>query len=242
MSNRMERRPGATTNTRPSIAVGNPSRSSRRAPTPDARLRDPERSRQQLLASALEVFSAKGYAGARVQDIAERAGINKQLITYYFGGKEGLYKELQRTWLAGEETFSEPELSLGLDELVARYVHHVLSDTRLMRLLIWRGLSDKADQAPDLSPDSQDLASMQHRQARGELAPDLDPACVLLAVLALVAAPVALPHMVSKIVGLDPGSPEFEERYAEQLRRIVRHLAGCREMRPAGAADRTLEV
>ena len=71
----------------------------RRAPAPDERQRDSERSRQQLLAAALEEFSAKGYAGARVQDIADRAGINKQLIAYYFGGKEGLYRELQRLWL-----------------------------------------------------------------------------------------------------------------------------------------------
>jgi TetR/AcrR family transcriptional regulator len=152
-------------------------------------------------------------------------GINKQLITYYFGGKEGLYRELQRLWLARQQTFADPDL--GLDELIARYVHDALADPRLMRLLIWRGLSDNADQAPDVSPASQDLTSMRGRQARGELAPDLDPACLSLALVGMVAAPVALPHMVSKIIGLDPGSPEFEAAYAEQLRRMVRYLAGC---------------
>ena len=33
----------------------------------------------------------QGLAGARVNDIADRAGVNKQLISYYFGGKEGLF-------------------------------------------------------------------------------------------------------------------------------------------------------
>ena len=68
---------------------------------------------------------------------------------------------------------------------------------------------------------------MCSRRARGELADDLDPAAVLLAVMGLVAAPVAMPDMVRKIFGLDPASPEFAGVYSEQLRRIVRHLAGC---------------
>jgi len=74
----------------------------RRAPAPDERTLDAERSRRLLLDAALEEFSAKGYAGARVQDIADRAGVNKQLINYYFGGKEGLYCELHRRWLKRE--------------------------------------------------------------------------------------------------------------------------------------------
>ena len=35
-------------------------------------------------------FSAKGFAGARVSEIAARAGVNQQLIAYYFDGKQGL--------------------------------------------------------------------------------------------------------------------------------------------------------
>ena len=59
----------------------------RRAPPPEERQRDAHRSRQLLLAAALEEFAARGFAGARVQDIANRAGINKQLITYLHSGK-----------------------------------------------------------------------------------------------------------------------------------------------------------
>ena len=80
--------------------------SPRRTPTGENRLRDAERSRRQLLAAALDEFAAKGYAATRVQDIAERAGVNKQLVNYYFGGKEGLYRELQRQWEAHEASFT----------------------------------------------------------------------------------------------------------------------------------------
>lgn len=48
--------------------------------------------RAAILAAARTEFSAKGLSGARVRKIAERAGVNKQLIYYYFGSKVGLYR------------------------------------------------------------------------------------------------------------------------------------------------------
>jgi TetR/AcrR family transcriptional regulator len=47
--------------------------------------------------------------------------------------------------------------------------------------------------------------------------------------MAVVMAPMMMPHMTEKIFGLAPGSPEFEELYGEQLRRMLRHLAGHSE-------------
>lgn len=214
--------PAAKVTARPSQEVR-----PRRSPAPEDRQLDAERSRRQLLAAALEEFAAKGFAGARVADIAERAGVNKQLINYYFESKEGLYRALQQRWFQREAAFADP--AAALDESAASYLHDALSDPRMMRLLVWRGLSDPAKQAPDVSAETEDLSGMQQRQARGELAADLDPACVLLVLMGAVAAPIAMPHMVRKIFGLDPGSAEFEERYTEQLRRMVRYLAGSAE-------------
>ncbi|MGO4756059.1 TetR/AcrR family transcriptional regulator, partial [Streptomyces sp. 2MCAF27] len=93
-----------------------PPKKPRRAPAPAERKLDPERSRRLLLDAAMDEFAEKGFAGARVQDIADRAGLNKQLISYYFGGKEGLYRELHDQWLRREETIVDP--ALPLDDLV----------------------------------------------------------------------------------------------------------------------------
>ncbi|MDS0132231.1 MULTISPECIES: TetR family transcriptional regulator [unclassified Amycolatopsis] len=86
----------------------------------------------------MQDFSEKGFAGARVRDIAERAGVSKDLIAYHFGGKEGLYRAVQRAWLHRRDGFAEPGLPLA--ESLARYLHDALSDPRPMRLLAWRGL------------------------------------------------------------------------------------------------------
>lgn len=47
-----------------------------------------------ILASALQEFSRHGRQGARMQDIADGAGLNKALIHYYFRSKDRLYQEV----------------------------------------------------------------------------------------------------------------------------------------------------
>lgn len=58
---------------------------------PNDVLRDSEWTKAQLLDAARLEFSEKGLSGARVNDIAARASVNKQMLYYYFGDKEGLY-------------------------------------------------------------------------------------------------------------------------------------------------------
>ena len=51
-------------------------------------------SKQKILDAALEVFASKGFDGARVDEIAKTAGVNKALLYYYFESKEAILKEL----------------------------------------------------------------------------------------------------------------------------------------------------
>jgi AcrR family transcriptional regulator len=52
---------------------------------------DAEASRRDLLEAAADLFDERGYDGATVREIGERAGVDPALIARYFGGKEGLY-------------------------------------------------------------------------------------------------------------------------------------------------------
>lgn len=205
-------------------------RGPRRSPDPEERQRDAGNSRRLLLDAALEEFAAKGFAGARVQDIAARAGLNKQLISYYFEGKAGLYRGLQDLWSEREAGFASPDLPLPVQ--AARYLHDALSEPRMTRLLLWRGLSPDPEgeaEAPAIGGKQQrDLERMRARKNDGELAPDLDPGAILVALMGIVSAPVAFSRQVQVITGMDPATPEFEEFFAEQLQHIVRLLAGCR--------------
>lgn len=54
---------------------------------------DPD-TREQILAAAGKVFRTKGYAAARMQEIADEAQINKALLHYYFESKEKLFGQI----------------------------------------------------------------------------------------------------------------------------------------------------
>ena len=55
------------------------------------RIRDAERTRADILAVATREFADRGYAGARINEIADKTSTTKRMIYYYFGGKEQLY-------------------------------------------------------------------------------------------------------------------------------------------------------
>ncbi len=60
------------------------------------RRRDPEIRPQQILDAAIEIFGENGFAGARTDDIAHKAGVAKGTIFLYFPTKDDLFKAVVR--------------------------------------------------------------------------------------------------------------------------------------------------
>ena len=73
--------------------------------------RDPVATRKKLLAAARHEFAKSGLAGARVDEIALRAGVNKQLVYHYFGDKDALYLAVLE-WVYQEIRTQERKLNL----------------------------------------------------------------------------------------------------------------------------------
>lgn len=73
------------------------------APAPRKPSRIQLRNRKRILEAALEVFSAQGYRGATLDQIAEAAGLSKPNILYYFEDKEEIHvtllNQLMDEWL-----------------------------------------------------------------------------------------------------------------------------------------------
>ena len=53
---------------------------------------------EMIIDAALEVFREKGYANARMADIARRAGVSYGLVYHYFGSKEVLFDLIVESW------------------------------------------------------------------------------------------------------------------------------------------------
>lgn len=86
------------------------------APAPSAaaepRPRDADRSQKDILDAALVEFAEHGLGGARMDRIAERAGVDKRLIYYYFANKDSLFLAvLERAYESIRSEERELELS-----------------------------------------------------------------------------------------------------------------------------------
>jgi TetR/AcrR family transcriptional regulator len=53
--------------------------------------------KEKIIHGATDVFLQKGFAGARMQEIADKAGLNKALLHYHYGTKEELFKAILTT-------------------------------------------------------------------------------------------------------------------------------------------------
>lgn len=197
----------------------------RRSPLPAERVRDADRTRAALLDAARAEFAAKGLAGARVDAIAQRAGVNKQLISYYFGGKDGLYQAILQAWFEQEQEITDPDSTLA--DTAVRYLRVGQSSADLQRLFI--RLSIDQDLTEPLEPADDDLALMRHRQEQGDLAPEIDPGFALLLIQSMVISSVVFPGDALRVTGLDPTSPEFFDKAEEQLRIVIGRLGQRRE-------------
>lgn len=81
---------------------------------PDMSRRAAGAARDALLSAAVAEFAREGFAGARVDVIAQRAGVNKQLVYHYFQSKQGLYQVALESVYA---EIRERERELSLDAL-----------------------------------------------------------------------------------------------------------------------------
>lgn len=199
------------------------SRQLRRRPDDPQRRKDPEGNRRAILNAAREEFGQHGFGGARVMRIAAAAGVSHQLITYHFGGKQGLYDALKDDWHgATKEMIGGPE---PYAELVRSYVH----ETAQAQPWAWTVMREELEGYPLSDERVADLLAFveqtKERQAKGEIRGDLDAGALTLAFFAASIAPIIMPAQARALTGADPLSEEFIDHYADQVAQIIYALA-----------------
>lgn len=113
----------------------------RRAKPAVPQTRDPDATRAAILKAATDEFAQHGLGGARVDRIAEKAGINKRMLYYYFGDKAGLFLAvLEQAYRDIRDAEQALNLSAvdpveGIRRLIAFTWNYYLEHPEFLRLL-----------------------------------------------------------------------------------------------------------
>lgn len=192
--------------------------------------RDPEATKARILAAALREFSAKGIAGARVDAIAERAKVNKRMLYYYFGSKEGLFREILRRRLH-ERTATLHERGARGAQPLAERATRAADDAAYTRLLMWEALETKPSK-----PVNEEIrreffqtwvAVVREEQTAGKLPKELDAEQLVLTEVLLALGPMLLPQVTHLVTGHVPTDPQFVASRAEFLELLETRINGC---------------
>ena len=198
-------------------------------------VRDPQRTRDRILAAALAEFSAEGFAGARVARISRRARVNKRMLYHYFGNKEDLFREIfDRKLRERAGWITEAPMDLGAS--LAYWFQMACDDSNWIRLIQWEALG--SGEGPVIREEErraslvQALGDLRDRQRRGLLPQGLDAGHLLLTILGVLTYPLAFPQVTRMVTGKSPADPEFRKQRAEFLRGFSEALVA----RPAPTA------
>ena len=186
--------------------------------------------RGRILAAATAQFAAKGLAGARVDEIARTAQVNKQLVYYYFGGKLELYNEVLGQLV--EESRHKIEAEAAADTAAAKMALLTRSGTHpnaalWQRLLGWEAL--ETDPRDGIVREDERRGSWERHvdtvraaQDAGELDATLDAELVAVALVSMAIFPFMLPQVVKFMTGRLPTDEKFLDEYPS----VVEHLVG----------------
>jgi AcrR family transcriptional regulator len=210
----------------------------RTADVVEIRSRDADRTQQEILAAATAEFAAHGLGGARIEAIAERAGVNKKLIYYYFEGKDELFLAvLEQTY--ADIRAAERELRLeamaplqAIESLVAFTWRHYLAHPEFLALLNSENMQGAGHlkRSPRIrqmnSPLIDDLAQVLKRGERsGELRGGTDAMQLYISIAGLAYFYLSNKHTLGTIFGRDlMAKSALDERLAHMTAVVVRYV------------------
>ncbi|MCE7793330.1 forespore capture DNA-binding protein RefZ [Salipaludibacillus sp. CUR1] len=201
-------------------------------------------SKEKVMQAAIEMFNMKGFTGSSVRDIANRAGANVALISYYFGSKQGLLEHLMTGFLEGyvsaievqcEKLACENGEELVFDRLLkaiwnvmvyqqnnhelARFIHREITlDTTLVRELMASYLAKEKHLYHTL---------LNAAYEKGEMATRPNEYFVL-QLRGMLTMPFLHPQYIREVYHLMPHENHFLDQYFSELCQwVATHFKEC---------------
>jgi TetR/AcrR family transcriptional regulator len=191
------------------------------------RTRNPQDKQRRLIDAALIEFAQHGPAAARIDAIAERAGVNKQLIYHYFGSKEALWNEVLAAFTARfDEAADTPPADLG--DRFSLFFNQSNHDRDFTRLLEWEALTTDPAAPANADKRSEQLRhfadSLATDVAEGRLPNDTDTEQLALTIIAAASFAQAFPQFVQLLTGHAPDHPAFIEARSRHMQWLGSYL------------------
>lgn len=180
--------------------------------------------------AALKVFACKGKDGARLQEIADEAGIHRPLLHYYFRTKQQLYEAVaERMFGQFMASFDAPAGSGRLEDTLRAFIDHYIDSVREHRHAAMWMVSENIAGNPVLgellarafetegSPQRTMVEAIRRAVESGEIQP-VDPRQLMLTVVSACVFPfVSFPTVKM----MNPLAAEDMEAWVEERKRHV---------------------
>lgn len=201
------------------------------------RSRDAAATRKSILSSALIEFSTKGYAGARVDEIARSAGVSKPMIYEYFGDKDAIYAAaLREAYVQIRE--GENALDLGglspkaaIEALVEFTMEHFRKNPWFISMLNTENLQggDTIREIHDASDIQSTLIGeideiLKRGQDAGEFRENIDPVELYIFIASLCYFPISNVHTLRAVFKCPIDDAWLKRRGQESAEMVVKFL------------------
>lgn len=176
---------------------------------------DTDATRERLLDAAIAEFSERGFAGARIHQISQTSGCNRERIYFYFGGKVQLFEAaLTRQLVTALEDLPIAGSGPGaIADFAGRYFDITMSHPCLGRLTFWEGL----ERGDPVDAEKRALRSATKVAEMRRVLPGLSEAAaedLLLTIVTLCHAWVSSPNINLVVTG----TPDAPRRRASIMR------------------------
>src|SRR5271170_6105246 len=193
-------------------------------------VRNLNRTREKILAAALFEFSARGFAGARVDAIARRARVNKRMLYYCFGAKQDLYREILRRKIAERAEWIETTP----DDFAGALAHMYTAgstDLDFVRLMEWEAIDSGGRkciaEAERRALFEKAVARLGVLQRQGSIPRGANLTQLFISMLSLALFPLVMPQVIRLIHGMEPTDPRLMRQRASFLRWLGNQLANA---------------
>jgi TetR/AcrR family transcriptional regulator len=188
--------------------------------------------KQKIIDTASILFAEKSFEGASIREIASQSNVNIAMISYYFGGKEGLYLECIAKFAQGRgeaiqkilvpvKTTEEFKLRLKLffESMMALYA----SDKHLVRIIMREAQTERGEEfhrnvMTHLHPVF--LKVQQYYEMaleNGLIKKKTDPQMLATITMALISHPCMMEKAIVMTTGIKIESSDYQSHYIKQI-------------------------